>query len=85
MEEKGLSERELDVLHALAEGKSNKEIARTLWLAPQTVKFHLTSIYRKLEVGSRTQAVNWAYRNGLVETPAARAASQHGSRVKNPA
>src|SRR5437773_1967146 len=65
--EKGLSKRELDVLRALAEGKSNKEIARTLWLAQQTVKFHLTSIYRKLDVNSRTQAVNWAYQHGLVE------------------
>jgi DNA-binding NarL/FixJ family response regulator len=67
VEEKGLSKRELDVLRALAEGKSNKEIARALWLAQQTVKFHLTSIYRKLDVTSRTQAVNWAYRHGLVE------------------
>ena len=85
VEERGLSERELDVLHALAEGKSNKEIAQTLWLAPQTVKFHLTSIYRKLDVGSRTQAVNWAYRNGLVEMPVGGAASHDGHRVKNPA
>jgi DNA-binding NarL/FixJ family response regulator len=64
VEERGLTTRELDVLHALAEGKSNREIARTLWLAEQTVKFHLPSIYRKLEVHSRTQAVQWAYHNG---------------------
>ena len=67
VEEMGLSKRELDVLRALAEGKSNKEIASTLWLAPQTVKFHLTSIYRKLDVTSRTQAVTWAYHHGLIE------------------
>ena len=67
VEEMGLSKRELDVLRALAEGKSNKEIASTLWLAPQTVKFHLTSIYRKLHVTSRTQAVSWAYHHGLIE------------------
>jgi DNA-binding NarL/FixJ family response regulator len=67
IEERGLSRRELEVLRALASGKSNKEIARSLWLAPQTVKFHLTSIYRKLDVSRRTQAVNWAYRHGLVE------------------
>jgi DNA-binding NarL/FixJ family response regulator len=67
VEERGLTTRELDVLRALAEGKSNKEIARTLWLTEQTVKFHLTSIYRKLGVRGRTEAVYWAYRNGIVD------------------
>ena len=65
--EKGLTEREVAVLQALAQGQSNKEIARTLWLAEQTVKFHLTNIYRKLNVRSRTEAVHWAYRHGLLE------------------
>jgi DNA-binding NarL/FixJ family response regulator len=65
-QEVGLTERELEVLRALAEGHSNKEIARTLWLAEQTVKFHLTNIYRKLGVASRTEAVHWAYRNGVL-------------------
>jgi len=67
--EAGLSERELDVLRELANGKSNTEIAHTLWLAEQTVKFHLTNIYRKLDVRCRTQAVHWAYSHGLVEDP----------------
>src|SRR6266542_1263301 len=66
VEEKGLTERELAVLRALAEGQSNKEIARALWLAEQTVKFHLTNIYRKLDVRSRTEAVHWAYSNGVL-------------------
>ena len=70
VEEKGLTERELAVLQALAQGQSNKEIARTLWLAEQTVKFHLTNIYRKLDVRSRTEAVHWAYRHGLLESSA---------------
>ena len=48
---------------------SNKQIARELWLAEQTVKFHLTNIYRKLNVATRTEAVNAAYRRGLLETP----------------
>jgi DNA-binding NarL/FixJ family response regulator len=65
-DEIGLTTRELEVLRALAEGHSNKEIARTLWLAEQTVKFHLTNIYRKLGVASRTEAVHWAYRNGVL-------------------
>ena len=65
----GLSERELEILKALAGGHSNKQIAKQLWLAEQTVKFHLTNIYRKLEVGSRTEAIRAAYEHGLVENP----------------
>ena len=68
VEEKGLTKREVVVLNALVEGKSNKEIARSLCLAEQTVKFHLTSLYRKLDVHGRTQAAHWAYRHGLVES-----------------
>jgi DNA-binding NarL/FixJ family response regulator len=65
----GLSERELSILKALAGGLSNKQIAKQLWLAEQTVKFHLTNIYRKLDVSSRTEAVRCAYEHGLVENP----------------
>ena len=64
----GLTERELEILRVLGEGRSNREIAKLLWLAEQTVKFHLTNIYRKLNVKSRTEAVHWAYGNGLLET-----------------
>jgi len=64
----GLTEREQSVLRALAAGRSNKEIAAGLWLAEQTVKFHLTNIYRKLGVTSRTEAVHWAYAHGLLDT-----------------
>ena len=64
----GLTERELEILRALGEGRSNKEIAKLLWLAEQTVKFHLTNIYRKLNVSSRTEAVHWAYTHGLLAT-----------------
>src|SRR6266480_4801408 len=70
VEATGLTEREVAVLQALAQGQSNKEIARTLWLAEQTVKFHLTNIYRKLDVRGRTEAVHWAYHHGLPEAPA---------------
>jgi DNA-binding NarL/FixJ family response regulator len=76
VEEKGLTMRELAVLRALGEGHSNKQIARALWLAEQTVKFHLTNIYRKLDVDSRTEAVHWAYRHGLLETPIVRTTLQ---------
>ncbi len=60
-----LSEREVTVLAALAEGLSNKEIGQTLLVSEQTVKFHLRNIYRKLDVASRTEAVRWAYRHGF--------------------
>jgi DNA-binding NarL/FixJ family response regulator len=67
--EAGLSKRELSILKALGSGLSNKQIAKELWLAEQTVKFHLTNIYRKLGVANRTEAVRYAYRHGLVESP----------------
>ena len=61
-----LSERELSMLRTLARGLSNKAIGRELWITEQTVKFHLTNIYRKLGVENRTQATRVAYEHGLV-------------------
>jgi DNA-binding NarL/FixJ family response regulator len=52
-----LSSRELEVLNILATGKSTKEIARQLYLGEPTIKTHLASIYRKLEVTNRISAV----------------------------
>jgi len=65
--EAGLTERELEILRAVGEGRSNREIGKQLWLAEQTVKFHLTNIYRKLGVSSRTEAVHWAYGHGVLD------------------
>ena len=65
----GLTERERSILEALAKGKSNDEIAKELWVTQQTVKFHLTNIYRKLGVKNRTEATRLAYQRGLVENP----------------
>ena len=67
--EAGLTARELAILTALAQGKSNAAIAKELWVAPQTVKFHLTNVYRKLNVANRTEAARYAYQQGLVESP----------------
>ena len=55
-----LSARELDVLRLLADGRSNAEIARDLFVEQSTVKTHLIHLYRKLRVSSRTQAINRA-------------------------
>jgi DNA-binding NarL/FixJ family response regulator len=60
-----LTEREADILAALAEGLSNAEIAGRTWLSPETVKTHVKSILLKLGVRDRTQAVVWAYRTGF--------------------
>jgi DNA-binding NarL/FixJ family response regulator len=65
----GLTEREVTILGALARGLSNDQIAKEFWVAPQTVKFHLTNIYRKLGVKNRTEATRLAYQHGLVESP----------------
>jgi len=62
-----LTEREAEVLRALAEGLSNAEIAGRVWLSPETVKTHVKAILGKLGVRDRTQAVVWAYRSGFVE------------------
>jgi DNA-binding NarL/FixJ family response regulator len=63
---RGLSDRELDVLKLVAEGRSNKEIADLLIIGETTVKAHLRSIFKKLEVNDRAQAVAYAMRKGLV-------------------
>ena len=65
-EDLGLSEREAALLATLARGLSNQEIGKELWITEQTVKFHLTNVYRKLGVENRTQATRIAYEHGLV-------------------
>jgi two-component system, NarL family, response regulator LiaR len=64
-----LTERENDVLRLLAEGRSNKEIARNLNIGEQTVKTHVSRILDKLGVPSRTQAALFAIRVGMVASP----------------
>jgi DNA-binding NarL/FixJ family response regulator len=67
----GLTRRELEILQLVAEGHSNGQLARMLWVTEQTVKFHLSNIYRKLDVSNRTEASRWAQLNGLLPPVAA--------------
>jgi DNA-binding NarL/FixJ family response regulator len=66
----GLTRRELEVLQLVAEGYSNAQLAKMLWVTEQTVKFHLSNIYRKLGVANRTEASRWAQVRGLLQSPA---------------
>jgi len=61
-----LTKRELEILRLAADGHSNAQLARMLWVTEQTVKFHLSNMYRKLDVANRTEASRWAQRNGLL-------------------
>ncbi len=61
-----LTPREIEILDCVAQGNSNKEIARILKISDQTVKNHITSILRKLAVNDRTQAVIYALRHGWI-------------------
>ena len=62
-----LTARERDVLVLVAEGRSNREIGRTLSIGERTVQTHLGNVLTKLELSSRTQAALWAVREGLVD------------------
>ena len=63
----GLTNRELAILKLVAEGLANLDIASQLFVTEQTVKFHLSNIYRKLGVANRTEATRYAYKNGLID------------------
>jgi DNA-binding NarL/FixJ family response regulator len=70
----GLTRRELEILQLVGEGHSNAQVARALWVTEQTVKFHLSNIYRKLDVSNRTEASRWAQLQGLLNSPLLQAA-----------
>ncbi|HYW50183.1 MAG TPA: response regulator transcription factor [Gemmatimonadaceae bacterium] len=61
-----LTDRELEVLRALAEGLGNKQIAARLGISPSTVKYHLQAIFAKLDVRTRSEAVSYGLRRGVV-------------------
>jgi DNA-binding CsgD family transcriptional regulator len=64
-----LTSRELETLRWVTEGHTNAWIARKLWVTEQTVKFHLSNIYRKLGVANRTEASHYAMVHRLLEEP----------------
>jgi DNA-binding NarL/FixJ family response regulator len=61
----GLSDRESEILALITQGKSNAEVAKLTYLSPNTVKSYIRTIYRKINVGSRTQAVLWGVKHGF--------------------
>ncbi len=61
----GLTDREAEILALITQGKSNAEVAELTFLSPNTIKSYIRSVYRKIGVTSRTQAVLWGVRNGF--------------------
>ena len=61
-----LTPREFEILGLVAAGSQNAEVASALWVTEQTVKFHLSNIYKKLGVSNRTEASRWAHQSGII-------------------
>jgi DNA-binding NarL/FixJ family response regulator len=61
----GLTDREAEILALITQGKSNADVAALTFLSPNTVKSYIRSVYRKIDVGSRTQAVLWGVKHGF--------------------
>jgi DNA-binding NarL/FixJ family response regulator len=68
-----LTAREREILCLAAEGLSNARLAQQLWVTEQTVKFHLSNVYRKIQVTNRTEASRWAQVHGLLTIDSAAA------------
>jgi DNA-binding NarL/FixJ family response regulator len=68
-EHAGLTARESEILRLVAAGTSNAEIASTLWVTQQTVKFHLSNVFRKLGVSNRTEASRYAHVHRIIDVP----------------
>jgi DNA-binding CsgD family transcriptional regulator len=64
----GLTQRELEVLRLIVAGRSNQEIAESLDISRDTARTHVANIFRKIDVGSRAEAVDYAHRRGLLSS-----------------
>ncbi len=62
----GLTDREAEVLALITQGMSNAQVADLTYLSPNTIKTYIRSIYRKIGVDSRTQAVPWGVKHGFI-------------------
>jgi DNA-binding NarL/FixJ family response regulator len=80
VEHPNLTRRQLEVLRLVSEGMSNAEVAQALWVTEQTVKFHLSNIYRKLKVSNRTEASRWAQLHGLLPPQSKKVTSARAAR-----
>jgi DNA-binding NarL/FixJ family response regulator len=78
-ENEALTRREFEILQLVAEGHSNAVIGRKLWLAEQTVKFHLSNVYRKIGVQNRTAAARWAELHGVSSLEESEAKAAHAA------
>ena len=82
--QKGLSNRESEVAELVTKGMSNKEVANQLFVTEKTVKFHLTNIYKKMNVKSRAQLIVWCLPHiGFVEKEEAAAAQAAPAQAAN--
>jgi DNA-binding CsgD family transcriptional regulator len=70
MDNNPLSDREREILQLVSQGKSNKQIAADLFISINTVKVHVSNIYQKIGVSSRTEATLYAIEQGFVDSPA---------------
>ncbi len=78
--QKGLSNREAEVAELVTQGLSNKEVANQLFVTEKTVKFHLTNIYKKMNVKSRAQLIVWCLPHlGFVEKEERQAAQEQAN------
>jgi DNA-binding NarL/FixJ family response regulator len=77
----GLTRREVEILELAAEGLSNDQIAKQFWVTVQTVKFHLSNIYRKLGVSNRTTAARQAQLRGLLPEPGPELRQENGANL----
>lgn len=64
----GLTQRELEVLRLIVAGRSNQEIAESLFISRDTARTHVANIFRKLDVSTRAEAVDAAHRRGILES-----------------
>src|SRR5688572_33372846 len=82
--QKGLSNRESEVAELVTKGMSNKEVANQLFVTEKTVKFHLTNIYKKMNVKSRAQLIVWCLPHlGFVENETREAQASNAQAINN--